>query len=164
MNLKNISVNQISSLTNSQLHQQTLYAAETERKSTMEALRHLRENEKRLLFAEMGYKDLKEYCVKELKISEGSAWRRISAMRLLREIPEVETQLKSGMLNLSQIAMARTHFKEVNSSLDEKKEILCSLENQSTRATERILAEEKPADSIKQPEVFENHYEVGGWR
>lgn len=155
MNLKYFSANPFAKLTNAQLHQQTLSTAETERQSTLEVLRHLRENERRMLFAEMGYKDLKEYCVKELKFSEGSAWRRISAMRLLREIPEVETQLKSGTLNLSQIAMARTHFNEVKSSFDEKKEVLSSLENQSTRATERILAEEKSEDTIVRHAVQE---------
>ena len=155
MTLEHFSASPFTSLTNSQLHQQTLSAAETERTSTLEVLRHLRENEKRMLYAGMGYKDLKEYCVKELKISEGSAWRRISAMRLLREIPQIETQLKSGTLNLSQIAMARTHFKETKSSLEKKKEILSSLENQSIRMTERILAEEKPEDIIVRPAALE---------
>ncbi|OYZ13527.1 MAG: hypothetical protein B7Y39_17390 [Bdellovibrio sp. 28-41-41] len=69
------------------LHAKTKSIAEKERLTTIEVLWHLRENERRMLYAQMGYRDLKEYCVKELKYSEGSAWRRISAMRLLQELP-----------------------------------------------------------------------------
>ncbi len=147
MNLKNLS--------NVQLHQQTQMTAEKERLTTIELLWHLRENEKRMLYAQMGYRDLKEYCVKELKLSEGSAWRRISAMRLLQEIPEIETKIKSGDLNITQISMARAHFREVKVSNSEKHEILFALENQSTRTTERILAENRPEDLIANPEVIE---------
>lgn len=65
-------------------------------------------------------------------------------MRLLKELPEVESKIQSGNLNLTQVTMARAHFREVKATTQEKKEILLTLENQSTRATERILAECKP--------------------
>lgn len=99
MNLKNLS--------NTELHLQCQFLAKKERLATADMLWHLKENQKRMLFAEMGYRDLKEYCVKELKYSEGSAWRRISAMRLLAEIPELESKIQSGDLNLSQISLAQ---------------------------------------------------------
>lgn len=147
MNLKHLS--------NSQLNEQTLVAVEKKRLSTIEVLWHLRENERRMLYAEMGFKDLKEYCVIVLKISEGSAWRRINGMRLLQEVPEVEAQIQSGDLNLTQIVKARSHFREVKASPAEKREVLLSLINQSTRATERILAEKKPEGSSVNSEVIE---------
>ncbi len=108
-----------------------------------------------MLYAQLGYKDLKEYCIKELKYSEGSAWRKISAMKLLVEIPEMESKIESGDLNLTQISMARAHFREMKTSQEEKKEILVSLENQSTRSTERILAELKPEELNSRPLVSE---------
>jgi hypothetical protein len=126
------------------LHLQTVTRSETERMSTIAVLWHLRENERRLLYAKMGYRDLKEYCVKELKYTEGSAWRRISAMRLLKEIPEIEEKIQAGELNLTQMSMAQAHFREVKSSLSEKKKILLELESQSIQSTERVLAEKKP--------------------
>lgn len=147
MNLKNIS--------NNELHKQTLNAAEKERLSTIEVLWHLRENEKRMLYAQMGYRDLKEYCVKELKFSEGSAWRRIVGMRALKEHPEVESKIQSGTLSLTQITLASTHFKEVKASISEKKELLLSIENHSTRDTERLLAEAKPEGFIPRKDVIE---------
>ena len=133
-------------LTNSELHLQTVARAEHERMSTIEVLWHLRENERRMLYAEMGNQDLKEYCVKELKYSEGSAWRRISAMRLLKDMPEVEEKIQTGDLNLTQMVLAQSHFREVKSTQSEKREVLLSLENQTVKSTGRILAELKPED------------------
>jgi len=133
MNLKHLS--------NEDLHLNTLSAANKERMSTIEVLWHLREIDKRMLYAIKGYRDLKEYCVKELKYSEGSAWKRISAMKSLVEVPEIEEKIERGSLNLTQLNMARTHFREVKATIEERKEILLTLENQNTRTTERILAQ-----------------------
>ena len=138
-------------LSNQELHLQTKLAADKERLSTIEVLWHLRENEKRLLYAQMGFKDLKEYCIKELKLSEGSSWRRISAMRLLKEVPELESKIQSGTLNLTQISMMNTHCRQVKSTKNEKLEILTSLENQTTKVTERLLAERKPDGFVSLP-------------
>ncbi len=142
-------------LSNQELHLQTKLAADKERHSTIEVLWHLRENEKRMLFAQLGFKDLKEYCIKELKLSEGSAWRRISAMRLLKEIPGVEAKIQNGNLNLTQISMMNTHFRQVKSNKGEKQEIIASLENQTTKITERILAEKKPDGFVSKPVEIE---------
>ena len=142
-------------LSNQVLHFQTKLAADKERLSTIEVLWHLRENEKRMLYAQMGFKDLKEYCIKELKFSEGSAWRRISAMSLLKEIPEVETKIQNGDLNLTQISMMNTHCRQLKSTKNEKQEILASLENQTTKVTERILAERKPDGFVLKPVEIE---------
>ena len=76
-------------------------------------------------------------------------------MRLLQELPEVEAKIQSGDLNLTQIAMARTHFREVKATSAQKQELLQSIENQSTRTTERLLAENKPTDTLIKPEVIE---------
>jgi len=147
MNLKHLS--------SEELHKSTLTAVSKERMSTVEVLWHLRENEKTMLYAKMGYRDLQEYCVRELKYSEGSAWRRISAMKLLKEVPEIKEKIESGDLNLTQLSMAKAHFREVKASVEEKKEVLSALENQSTRHTERLLAECKPESLIPKPEVKE---------
>jgi hypothetical protein len=142
-------------LTDDELHSSNVAAASRERMTTIEVLWHLRENNRRMLYAKMGYRDLKEYCVKELKYSEGSAWKRISAMNALVEVPEIKEKIESGSLNLTQLSMARTHFREVKATAEEKKEILLNLENKSTRMTERILAESKPEDFVPKEVVKE---------
>lgn len=141
--------------TDEYLHSETQRMAEKERRTTIEVLWHLREIERRMLYAKMSYRDLKEYCVKELKYSEGSAWRRISAMRLLKELPQVESKLEAGDLNLTQISMAQSHFREMKANREEKVNLLTSLENQSARATERIIAECKPEAAVTKIEVIE---------
>ncbi|MFN8789842.1 MAG: HNH endonuclease [Bdellovibrionales bacterium] len=142
-------------LTNQELHSMTQSLARKERLCTLDVLWHLREIERRLLYAEMGYRDLKEYCVRELHYSEGSAWRRISAMKVLKEVPEVEEKLESGSLNLTQLSLVRSHFREIKSTLEEKKGVLRSLENQDVHTTQRILAESRPEPLMAEPPVHE---------
>ena len=105
-----------------------------ERKITLELLEYLREIERRLLFAEMGFGSLFEFCVKHLGLSEGSAHRRISAMRLSRDVSGVKEKLESGSLNLSNAAKILVAFKKVKTlTKEEKSEIVeeCSNKSQS---------------------------------
>src|SRR5438034_211096 len=80
------------------------------------------------LFASLGFGSLHEYVIFELKYSEGAAWRRINAMRALRDVPEAETQLKCGRLTISHLASAQSFCRKENKSKEEKKQILLSLE------------------------------------
>jgi 5-methylcytosine-specific restriction endonuclease McrA len=73
----------------------------------------------------------------------------------LVEVPEIEEKIESGSLNLTQLSMARTHFREVKATVEEKKQVFLNLENQSTRMTERILAEGKPETFTPRTEVKE---------
>ncbi|MCB9026576.1 MAG: hypothetical protein H6625_09690 [Bdellovibrionaceae bacterium] len=68
------------------------------------------------MFLDLGYQSLFEYTVKELKYSEGQAGRRIQAMRLLKEIPEIEKKIESVALSLTSISQAKAFFREVKKS------------------------------------------------
>src|SRR4051794_63869 len=83
-----------------------------ERETTLEVLHYLREVESRRLFAECSFSSMHDYCTKELKYSSAAAYRRIEAMRLLKDCPEVESRVASGELNLTTLASAQTYFKE----------------------------------------------------
>jgi len=111
-----------------------------ERRITLELLDYLREIERRLLFAEMGYGSLFEFCVKYLGLSEGSAHRRISAMRLSRDVNGVKEKLESGTLNLSSAAKIHVAFKKVKAlSKEEKSKIVEQCSGQSQVECERKL-------------------------
>lgn len=71
-----------------------------ERKITTEILHHLKEIEARKLHLQMGYSNIYDFTIKELGYSEGSAYRRVSAMRLLKSVPEVDSKIKEGSLTL----------------------------------------------------------------
>ena len=82
-----------------------------ERKILAQILEYLREVERRKIFLEIGYPSLFEFCIRELGYSEGSAQRRISAMRLIRAIPEIKPKIVSGELSLSVVSQAQTFFR-----------------------------------------------------
>ncbi len=131
MNLRNIS--------DGNLLENTRSLAQKEREITLEVLHHLREVERRSLFASLSYSSLFEYAVKELKYSEGSAQRRISSMRLLKELPQLEEKLENGALSLSALSQAQVFFRQEKTQVVQKLEILKSLENKSAREVERNL-------------------------
>src|SRR6185437_12884564 len=92
---------------NSELVVELKSLVENERKLLIEILHYLREIEFRKLHLEMGYPDLYEFAMRELGYSSGAAYRRISAMRLLKAVPEIEEKLSSGELSLQNAAHAQ---------------------------------------------------------
>lgn len=124
-----------------------------ERKITILILHHLREIERRRLFATLGFSSLYEYCRQELGYGEASAHRRISAMRLIKEVPEVEDKINSGALSLSVISQVQSYFRE-KAKIDEplktqeKIVILQKFEHKSTREAEREILSMSPDEFI----------------
>jgi 5-methylcytosine-specific restriction endonuclease McrA len=137
-----------------------------ERRLTVEVLHYFREAERRLLHAEYGYSSLLAFAVKELKYSEPAANRRITAMRLLRDVPEVAKKIEAGALTLSSVAQAATFFRQSDKhhsakmAAEEKREILESIENQSCRQTERVLVELGP--ELRPPSKEKRRAVAGG--
>ena len=76
---------------------------------------------RRRLFAKLKYENLKDYAVKCLKYTDSEAWLRISAMQLLSEFPEIESKIKDGSLQHSNLVLAKRAF-----NLEEKKPALDS--------------------------------------
>ena len=83
-----------------------------ERELLTKVLHHLREIERRRLFSSLGFKSLFDFAVRQLGYSEDQAYRRISAMRLLKEIPELEAKIESGEISLTHISLAHSLFKQ----------------------------------------------------
>ncbi len=114
----------------------------SEREMTLKILHHLQEVDRRHLYAKFSYSSLFEYAVKELKYSESAAQRRISSMRLLREIPQIEAKVESGALTLSALSQAQSFFrqeKEKIKSVQEKVEILQVLEHKTLQQVQKEL-------------------------
>src|SRR4051794_10442307 len=72
----------------------------TERAATTRILHLLFEVESRKLFCELKCSSLFEFCTKVLGYSEGSTQRRITAMRLIKKMPEAEEKIASGEITL----------------------------------------------------------------
>jgi len=101
--------------------------------------------ERRRLYAEWGYSSLYAYVTTELKFSEGSAMRRIQAMRLLREMPEIEAKVETGALSLTVLSQAQPVIK--NLSPEKKQEVIAKLNDCSSRQADRVLAEVAPREA-----------------
>src|ERR1041385_2003840 len=148
----------LQSLTNQQFTCRFKAAVAEERQITAKVLRYFREAERRMLYAEAGYPSLLDFAVRELKYSEAAAGRRIAAMRLLREVPQIEAKVQSGDLSLSTLTKAATFFRQSEKQCDmkitlaEKLETLTSLENLSARKVDRLLVEKCPELKPVKPE------------
>ena len=133
-------------LTDKELISQTKTLVNEERRVLTEILNHLSEINRRKLFSDFGCQSLFEYCTRELGYSAGQASRRIGAIRVIADIPEVEDKIESGDLSLSNVAQAQSFFRESAKAkkpipTSEKKELLKSLENTSTREAQKIITE-----------------------
>ncbi len=166
-------------LSDQELLRQTQNLVQKERALLSEILHHLKEVESRKLYSDLGYGSLFEYCLRELKYSEGQAGRRIQAMKLLRDLPqseqrELEKKIESGALNLSHICQAQSFFTQVSKvaegpKLDQKAklQVLSELENKSARQSQALLLEKsaqiggsQPLPQEKERVLSEEHSEL----
>jgi hypothetical protein len=163
--------NQIRALSDSELLVRVKDSVTEERKHTAMVLEYLREIDRRRLYADSGYPSLWEFCTKELGYSEASASRRISSMRLLRDLPELKADLLSGKQNLSSLAQAQRFFRieekhrEARLSFAQKQYVLDQLAGKSTRECEKELLKLSSAPlEIMKPEqercLDETHTEL----
>jgi hypothetical protein len=143
------------SLSDAELLKSTKLMAQQERELTLKVLRHLREVERRMLFARIGFSSLYDYARTELGYSEGAAHRRIASMRLLRELPELEAQVASGALPLSTLAQAQSFFRaECINKPEAKRSVIAVLQNKSHRDVQRELAARASAPERLIPETI----------
>jgi hypothetical protein len=130
-------------LTDSALLSETEKLVSQERELLVRVLHHLEEIERRRLFASLGFSSLFTYAVKRLGYSEDQAQRRISAMRLLRDLPELEDKVQNGFLSLTNLSRAQTLFRQEEKLAplpkEQKKVILEKLESKTSREAEKIL-------------------------
>lgn len=134
----------LTNLSNQELVTKAKFISAEERRLVSELLHYLVEIEKKRLFAMYGYSSMFEFVTKELGYSEASAHRRISAMRLMIDNPEIETKIKEGKVSLSgasKLYVFLQQEKKTNKvySPIEKKELLTKIENKSIRDVEKIF-------------------------
>ncbi|MEK2646179.1 HNH endonuclease [Bdellovibrio sp. BCCA] len=131
-------------LTDQDLLQQTELLVQKERTTTLAVLQCLGEIEIRRLFVDLGFSSMYEMCIKHYKYSEGQTQRRLSAARLLKELPEIESKIQSGNLNITTLAKVQTFVRAEKQaqhvlSKEEKLQLLEGLQNKSTREAEKEL-------------------------
>ncbi len=149
----------LKTLDNPSLLKSTHISVQEERKLTALVIRHLEEVDRRKLYLKRGYGSLIEFCIKELKYSESSAYRRISAMRVVRSIPKIEDKIKTGGLSLSVLSQAQTFIRNEEKSKgqpmssESKAFLLQQLENKSSRESQKILIRKSPTSALPKDKV-----------
>lgn len=154
----------LKSLTDPELLNKTKSLVLDERNLTAQILEYLKEIDTRKIYIPLGYSSLHAFCVEYLGYEDHQAYRRISACRLLKDLPEIQEKIESGSLSLSVIAQAQTFFRQSKvESKSEKLEILGKIEGKSTRQCEKLLIEFNPKhlpQAVKIRDLSGDHVEL----
>jgi len=144
MNLKKISDNELI------FDLKNLVSEERELLTTV--LRYLREVENRKIYLQKGFSSMFAYLTEELDYSEGAAQRRIQAMRLLKDLPEIEAKIESGEISLSVASQVQSYLRKAEKKAPIKKEekiaLVNSLAGTSSRECERKLIKISPETAL----------------
>lgn len=148
-------------LSDAQLLIQTRDIARKEQSYSLALIEHLLEVDARKLYATRGYDSLFKYVVKDLGYSESTAYERIRAMRLVRLVPEVREQLKSGALTLTAAAQVESFRRRENLPNSEVSAIVEEAAHKSLHEVEVLLLSRSdnpiPREKLRQitPELQE---------
>ena len=146
----------IKQLSNKELLSRTKLLIQKERNIYIQVLHHLAEIDSRKLFFKQGFSSLFDYAVRELGYSEGTAYRRIKAMKLCQELPETANRLQSGKLSLSAASQLQVFFEKQDKKIKEEEKKALSLKSHKERVSENEVKEQKKSGEeqilIKTPE------------
>jgi hypothetical protein len=132
-----------SQLTNAALLDTVKRLAQCERSATSTLVAHLAEVERRGIFHAEGCSSRFSYCTEILKLSEHASFLRLRAARAVRVKPEILSDLQSGTLNLSSVALLEPYL-----SLPGASELVAAARNHSKREVERLIRARDPEPEI----------------
>ncbi|MGE0634529.1 MAG: HNH endonuclease [Pseudobdellovibrionaceae bacterium] len=151
MNLKTVE--------NQLLMEQTDDLVSQERDILTNLLHHFREIERRRLFSFYKYKSLHDMLVKRYGYSGDEAYRRIVAMKMLKELPEIEEKIGSGEISLTHINLAQTLFRQEKKldngmNREEKLSVIEKISNTTTREASKITLSLSSVPELIKPDTI----------
>jgi 5-methylcytosine-specific restriction endonuclease McrA len=114
-----------------------------DRQTTALLLAHVAEVDERRLYLPAAYPSMHAYCVKELRLSEDAAYKRITAARLARQFPAIFEAIADGRLHLSAVMTLAPYLKHENAD-----ELLRAAAHKTRSELERLLAERYPTSEL----------------
>ncbi|MBX3018322.1 MAG: HNH endonuclease [Bdellovibrionaceae bacterium] len=126
-------------MTNAELIRNFEKLVQVERRVTRKLLEHIAEIESCRAYLDLGYDGMYAYLTKGLGYSEGAAYRRLQAARVLKVAPSVAEKVEAGTLNLTQLAEVAKVSRQTK--LKPTAELFAKLETRSKAATEQIVAQ-----------------------
>jgi hypothetical protein len=115
-----------------------------ERRNSAQLLAHLSEVEERRLYSREAFSSMYDYCVKRLRMAEGSAYRRIRSARATRRFPIILDMVAKGKVHLSAIAVLEPHLDDAN-----HRELLEAAVHRTKREVEILVAQRFPAPDVR---------------
>jgi hypothetical protein len=149
----------IQSMSDQDLIASTERVVEQERKIVQVIIWHLQEIQDRQLYISMKYTSLYECLIKHFKMSDTTAYGRIKVLKILAEVPAVSESLKTGALNISNIALAHSFIEKHQKvtgeelSLDDKVELIENLKNKTSAEAKQLLARCNPDFALPYDEI-----------
>src|SRR5437762_9188310 len=113
------------------------------RATTAALLAHLGEVDERQLFRAAAYESMCLYCVRELHMSEETAFRRIRVARIARQFPAIFSLVAEGRLNLTAVLLLKPHLNPVTAD-----ELLAAAVHKTKPEIELLLAERFPKPDV----------------
>ena len=107
---------------------------------------HLIEVEERRLDLKAACTSMFDFCVRRLGMSEGAAFRRINAARLVKRFPGLLARLASGDLHLSTLVLLRPHLMHVDAA--QAAELAAATAGKTQREVEELLARRAPRPDV----------------
>lgn len=109
-----------------------------------ELISHLGEVEARRLYLEQGCSSMFDYCVKELRFSEGVAYKRIGVARAARRFSGLGLAISRGELHLSAASLIAPHLSQ--ETVVQWLEAAC---HRTTREIKKLVADRFPRAGVR---------------
>ena len=132
-----------SDLSDDQLMEDLHVICADERRLHAQIVRYLVEVEERRIHLKMACTSLFDFCVRRLAMSEGEAFRRMTAARLARRFPSILPKVESGAIHLSGLVLLRDHLTESN-----HEELVAEAAGKSKRQIQEIVARLAPKPDV----------------
>jgi hypothetical protein len=106
-------------------------------------IEHLIELDERRVHLKRACPSLFEFCVRRLGMSEGAAFRRVTAARLVSKFPSLLGRIERGELHLSSLVLLRDYVTAANVD-----ELADAVSRRSKREVEELLAHRAPRPDV----------------
>ena len=146
----------LKSLTSVALDRSAQELAVREKQEAACLIAHIAEIGERRYHLELGYKNIFEYCVERLNLSEGSVYRRTQVAGVCQRFPRILEAISGGRLHLTAASLIAPHLTE-----DNVERLIGTAQGKTKRQVEAFLVSLAPKETFapsvrKQPSGEKN--------
>src|SRR5262245_3984400 len=110
---------------------------------TARTIAYLVEVEHRSLHLKAACSSLFDFCVRRLGLSEGAAYRRITAARLVKDHPQLLARIETGEVHLSTLTLLRDHL-----TVENVDELVATTSKMRKHEVQALIARRAPRPDV----------------